>query len=371
MGIKTRNFANNILSGGTIDGTDFLSGTLPSSNITNDSAASVTSIPSISNVVSTVAGDPPSPTLGDIWYNSSTNALKFQGFQAAAWSTGGNLPTGTRLSTGFGTQSAAVSAGGAPPSPSGPATGEVNTFEYNGSSWTAGNNLPIGFYNAGGTGTQTSGLQAGGNESPNIRSDKSFEYDGTSWTAGGTMSAYREGVGLFGTQTTGLAYGGESLTPAVAVVSTIEKYNGTSWTSGNSMSNTRYINIGVGTQTAGVAFGTSPATTATELYDGTSWTSDGTTPPAQISQQGASGIQTSALLICGQNPSPSIVSYYDGSTFSAAPSVSTARAQGSAGKAESNNETSLFFGGYDGSSPVANTEEFTGEGPTAKTFTTD
>jgi len=321
-------------------------------------------------LIRSVSSDPANPQEGQIWYNSTSQVLKGYRNIGGAWASGGNLTTATRLSTGFGTQSAAVSAGGAPPSPSGPATGEVNTFEYNGSSWTAGNDLPIGFYNAGGTGIQTAGLQAGGNESPNIRSDKSFEYDGTSWTAGGTMSASREGAGLFGTQTTGVAYGGESLTPPVAVVSTIEKYNGTSWTSGNSMSNTRYINIGVGTQTAGVAFGTSPATTATELYDGTNWTSGGTTPPAQTSQQGGSGIQTSALLICGQNPSPSIVSYYDGSTFSTAASVSTARAQGSAGKAESNNQTSLFFGGYVGTAAVNNTEEFTDPTFATQTLTT-
>src|SRR5210317_1953067 len=140
MGIKTRNFANNILSGGTIDGTDFLSGTLPSSNITNDSAASVTSIPSISNVISPVAGDPPSPTLGDIWYNSSTNALKFQGFQAAAWSTGGNLSEARDRMGGAGTQTAGVVFGGANGTLS--PVSRTATEEYDGSAYSSGGALP-------------------------------------------------------------------------------------------------------------------------------------------------------------------------------------------------------------------------------------
>jgi len=161
MGIKTRNFANNILSGGTIDGTDFLSGTLPSSNITNDSAASVTSIPSISNVVSTVAGDPPSPALGDIWYNSSTNALKFQGFLSDAFSSGGNLNTALGSLGSSGTQTAALAFGGKTPR-----TGA--TEEYDGTSWA---NNPTGLNTARseltGCGTQTVALAFGG-------------YDGTS-----------------------------------------------------------------------------------------------------------------------------------------------------------------------------------------------
>ncbi len=37
---------------------------------------------------------------------------------------------------GFGTQTAAVGAGGTPPGNVG-----LKTFEYNGSSWTAGNNM--------------------------------------------------------------------------------------------------------------------------------------------------------------------------------------------------------------------------------------
>src|SRR5210317_784209 len=160
MGIKTRNFANNILSGGTIDGTDFLSGTLPSSNITNDSAASVTSIPSISNVVSSVAGDPPSPTLGDIWYNSSTNALKFQGFQASAWATGGNLNTARAYVHGCGLQDAALVVAGYNDSVT------TNVEEYNGSTWSEQNNLGTSRYNCGTLGIQTAAIAAGGRTPP-------------------------------------------------------------------------------------------------------------------------------------------------------------------------------------------------------------
>src|SRR6056300_1654356 len=108
MGTRTRNFANNILSGGTIDGTDFLSGAVAAPNIANSSAVNVDSIPSISNVISPVAGDPPSPALGDIWYNSVAKKLRYEGFSPAAWASGGNLNSARWGIAGGGTQTSAI-----------------------------------------------------------------------------------------------------------------------------------------------------------------------------------------------------------------------------------------------------------------------
>jgi hypothetical protein len=37
--------------------------------------------------IEVVASDPANPTLGQIWYNSTSNTLKGVGYQAAAWAT--------------------------------------------------------------------------------------------------------------------------------------------------------------------------------------------------------------------------------------------------------------------------------------------
>jgi hypothetical protein len=77
-----------------------------------------------------------------------------------------------------------------------------------------------------------------------------------------------------------------------------KEYNGSTWTSVNSYEYSKSYSIGgAGTQTAALAFGGSPANqTATEKYDGTSWT---TSPGSLNLRQGkvwqVAGIQTAAL----------------------------------------------------------------------------
>jgi hypothetical protein len=43
--------------------------------------------------IEVVASDPANPTLGQIWYNSTSNTLKGENLGAASWATGGNLNT--------------------------------------------------------------------------------------------------------------------------------------------------------------------------------------------------------------------------------------------------------------------------------------
>ena len=74
-----------------------------------------------------VSSDPANPTEGQIWYNSTSNLLKGQKY-IEAWSSGGNLNTGREQNAGVGTQSAALSIGGATP----PGIGTTATELYNG-----------------------------------------------------------------------------------------------------------------------------------------------------------------------------------------------------------------------------------------------
>jgi hypothetical protein len=87
--------------------------------------------------IEVVASDPANPTLGQIWYNSTSNTLKGLGFAAASWATGGNMNTARSDNAGAGTQTAALAAGGF-------FTGVLGaTEEYNGTTWTTSN--PLGY----------------------------------------------------------------------------------------------------------------------------------------------------------------------------------------------------------------------------------
>src|SRR5210317_1975906 len=128
MGARTRGLANNVLSSGKLDATDAISGTIAAGNIANDSLTSATTYGSVTGGVPAVASDPPSPAEGDIWYNTTTGALRFTA-QAGSWSTGGSMNTGRERFTGTGTQTSALGFGGGPP--------EVGLTEsYDGTSWT-------------------------------------------------------------------------------------------------------------------------------------------------------------------------------------------------------------------------------------------
>src|SRR6056300_398835 len=92
MGARTRGLANNVLSSGKLDATDAISGTIAAGNIANDSLTSATTYGSITGGVPAVASDPPSPAEGDIWYNTTTGALRFRS-KVNSWATGGSLNT--------------------------------------------------------------------------------------------------------------------------------------------------------------------------------------------------------------------------------------------------------------------------------------
>ena len=57
--------------------------------------------------------DPDNPNAGEVWFNATSNSLKFQSpVTTAAWSTGGNLNTARDSLGGAGTQTAALGFGG-------------------------------------------------------------------------------------------------------------------------------------------------------------------------------------------------------------------------------------------------------------------
>jgi len=76
--------------------------------------------------VQTVAGDPPAPFEGQVWYNSSTGSHRVnKGALVNAWATGGDLNTARANLGGAGTQTSALAFGGQ--SPISAATEEFNS----------------------------------------------------------------------------------------------------------------------------------------------------------------------------------------------------------------------------------------------------
>ena len=133
MGTITRNFANNVVTGGKVDGTDGLTGTIPASNVSNDTLGNLTAFPAtVGDFVETRASDvTASPsTEGQLFYNTTSGTLKGISLGTAAWSSGGSMNTARRYVAGMGTQTAGLFAGGYTASPS--AAAET----YDGSSFT-------------------------------------------------------------------------------------------------------------------------------------------------------------------------------------------------------------------------------------------
>jgi len=91
------------------------------------------------------------------------------------------------------------------------------------------------------------------------------------WSSGGSLNTARDALAGAGTQTAGLAFGGRTSPPTNSTAT--ELYNGTSWTNNpNSMNTARRILAGGGTQTAGLAIGgyDGPSVSAaTEEFTGT------------------------------------------------------------------------------------------------------
>lgn len=75
-----------------------------------------------------LSSDPSPVAQGQVWYNSTTNVAKFEGYASEAWASGGNLPAAKYTNAGAGTQTAGLDWGGVTPTTSA-------TNEYNGISW--------------------------------------------------------------------------------------------------------------------------------------------------------------------------------------------------------------------------------------------
>ena len=223
-----------------------------------------------------LTSDPSPVVTGQVWYNSTSNTAKFQGFTTAVWSSGANTPYAARGSAGFGdSKNAAQIVGGYTTAQSG------FSVSYNGTAWTGTPNLNSGTYATScGMGTKSSAIIVGG---AGLNSE---QWNGSSWS---NITSYPnnpnsvENPGGFGTTSDGYFLGGSSPTPTAPTVkpSTIN-WNGSAWTSLNPMNIGRTSMGSAGSGTAGLVFGGESGIPPsfpgprdqTESWDGTSWTSN-------------------------------------------------------------------------------------------------
>jgi hypothetical protein len=331
MGTIKQNRANNIVTGGKIDATDGLNNNVPATNIANASLTNVTAYPPSAGAgVSQLASDPPSPTEGQMWYNTTTNTLKQYALGAGAWASGGNLNTARTFSFGTGTQTAALCAGG---DTSPPGTNTVATELYDGSTWTEVNDLNTGKRHGGNAGTQTSALAFGGITTTTTNTNESW--NGSNWTEVADLNQVRHGFAGAGiSNTSALAFGGFDPatfpTPTGGRLTQTESWNGTSWTEVNDLNSRRTdMASGNGTATSALcAGGNEPAalTNKTESWDGTSWTevNDLNTTRSNFASAGADN--TSALAFGGQTPPlTGVTEEWNGTSWTEVADLSTAR----------------------------------------------
>jgi len=284
-------------------------------------------------------------------YNFSTTVIT-----ASAWATGGTMPVAKRVGgcSKGGSISSSLTFGG-DTLPMGAGQPQVNTTEeYDGSSWTGGGALGNNLSGGAGAGTQTAMIGATGYSFPTPWGTagasyvaNAFEYDGSSWT---NVTAYPDtGVGLisFGTQTAsafgGGAQGGSPGPEANEKSKLYKEYDGTNWTTGGSTNvfHSR-TQASAGTLTAGIVYGgidspggnPSARGNTVEEYNGTAWTS-ALTAPQENSLGGGFGTQTAFLSSCGQDSptpsSPGTTGYslttlvYDGTTMRTDANAATRR----------------------------------------------
>jgi hypothetical protein len=317
--------------------------------------------------VQSVATDPSPLDEGQVWYNNATYAFKLAALTTVGtFSSGGTMNNGPR-GTGSaqnGTQTAALGAGGA--------YGTASE-SYNGTSWTTTSPINSSREAPGGSGTQTAALIFGGNgPAPVYNAVPATEsWNGSSWTTlPATLNSDHTGaLGGCGTQTATITAGGGT-NPALVgnVTAATELWNGSTWTSNPTGLNVkRYTAKMFGIQTAAIISignGTDvpPAgPTATESWNGSSWTNVANFPTALSANYGNAGTQTAGVNMGAGNGT--IATLWNGTTWTASGSLGSPRATNSGTGTQL---AALVFGGA-----TTATEEFTGPGaPVTRTITT-
>tara|TARA_R110000796_G_scaffold43730_1_gene107289 strand:- start:1293 stop:2282 length:990 start_codon:yes stop_codon:yes gene_type:complete len=266
---------------------------------------------------------------GQLWYDTSSSAFKYQYLGAGAWASGGNLNTGRESASSQNIGSAphvALAAGNGGP----PASGITEL--YNGSAWTEVNNLNTVRYGAAGSGTTTAGLAFGGENYPSASPPyqaATETWNGTCWAEVADLNTARYATCGGGTKTSALCAGGEF--PGYATTPVAETWNGTCWAEvANPGQARRFSGAAVVDNTSGLIFGglnpgQSPSIYAlTELWNGSAWTEVADLTTARYGS-GGTGTVTAALAFGGDTPpNTGKTEEYNGTSWTETTDMSTA-----------------------------------------------
>jgi len=322
-----------------------------------------------------LASDPTDLQIGQVWYNSTSATLKVRSFNAAAWSSGGNLSEGrdnAGAGSNNGTQTAYLISGGSPgAAPPSPVHAPITTAaeKYNGTTWTSAGNMSVQRRSNSGAGTQTASLSIGGADTTNSASTDNQLYNGSSWTTGTGIPANRREGGACGTQTATLYIGGFFAPPSVGPPYDNNNntfiYNGSTWTTGNTYPTDIYNSGASGTSASAISSGgtanpfpggLSP-TSAVNSWNGTTWTGLTSMPAAQPRVLGAGTQSTQFAFGSG------FAYDWNGASWTIGTQSSTARTAAGGGTSST---ATLLAGGPSGS---AATEEYNGAAVATKTVT--
>ena len=227
-------------------------------------------------------------------------AIATEKYDGTSWTNSGNMSTQRRYCSGLGSsQTAALAVSGG--NQIGPGV-TTNTEAYNGTSWTAGGAYSFGSGYLMTTGSQTAAISAGGPPPSVPQSQSSYKYNGTSWTVSGNLNSGRYSGMAIGTQTAALFCGGY----VTGYVSSFESYNGTSFTSLSALPTAQAGGGSGGTQTAAILFANDPAPYNAITYNGTSWS---TSPAQLVTGRGnvaktINGAPQTAVIAVGGNTGP-------------------------------------------------------------------
>jgi len=143
------------------------------------------------------------------------------------------------------------------------------------------------------------------------------------FAAGGNLGSAIYQMGGAGIQTASISFGGRQVAGNLTDTGQTELYNGTSWTTNPTGLNTAKRTMGsAGTQTAALSFGGTLGSpnqyqSATESWNGSSWTNlPGTLNTARYNSNNGAGTQTAAIYSGGYNNSNlDNVETWNGSTW--------------------------------------------------------
>ena len=302
------------------------------------------------------ASDPTNPISGEVWYNSTTNALKGQAVTtSASWASGGSLPAPLGANSGSGSTTAGFSMGGG----TGPVASYVTaTNTYDGTTWTGAPAMTFSSAYAAACGTIPTTLYAGGDGNAPGASNT---YNGTSWTS---ISA----LGFDGYQIKGAGNSANAFVAQSYYSSSGRTWNGSSWTTNTAIPQHNYSTGAVGDYNDASFLGGKAVSDNSNRNDhinwnGSAWTTDTVMPvSADLSGQTSNNAPTSNFWVHLNGPNSTLI--WNGSSWTTAGSLSTARSN-AAGAGSTAAEG--FIAGGVGPPTTAITEEFV-SGPTTVTI---